>query len=235
MDFNNQRDFKTTEEAGDTIPPIFDAVLIIDAQEKYAKQVPGHGFYWGTHETEAVASHIGKLSKIFRDAGVPIYAAYFVHDDIPAKDRTSPSDIDFYGYEYHKGDILVRKTENSALDGTGLLRTFEYNKHKNILVLGFNTAACIHDTVVEALNNRVNCWVVTDSIGNGVQQDDRQREECMRSMNMEGAKFVTTKQALSRLSDAIAGVKLQIPKLTAAQTSEDAHQRHITQVLRFGR
>jgi nicotinamidase-related amidase len=167
-----------------------DAILLIDIQKMFcdikSRRV--------NKDTENTSKHISKLVPQFRALGVPIYSIFFSYD------HKAPSEVDFYHYEYHKDDILIRKTDNSAFQGYGdsIETILKQNKHKKLLVMGFNAGACIHNTVVDAIERDFDIWVAPDCVGN--DNDVASIYNSLTALAFEPSiKFIGASDALSSL------------------------------------
>lgn len=227
MDFKDQIDFHQNTKAALALPDHFDAVLIIDPQAEFAKR--GGTFCRGNHETELIAAQIKTLTPIFREAGLPIYTAYYGEKYHPQQGRHRPHEIDFYGYKYDPSDTLIYKEDNSAFDETDLRKILKQKKHQNILVLGFNTSACITDTVLDGQKLGFQCWVITDGIGDDNEHNGYLRERSMQQMTNAGAQFLLCKNALAKLALSTEQIKSILPAaplaLSETQRLEDKQAR----------
>lgn len=226
MDFQDQIDFHTKSAADLTLPDHFDAVLIIDPQAEYARR--NGVFCRGNHETELIAAQIKTLTPIFREAGLPVYTAYYGAKYRPQQGTHRPYEVDFYGYKYDPADTLIHKEDNSAFNGTDLKQILEKKKHQNILVLGFNTSACVTDTVIDGQKLGFQCWVMTDGIGDDNEHNGDLRKHGMQQMAEAGAQFLLCQNALAKLALSTERIKSLLPAplcLSDTQIQEDQRAR----------
>ncbi len=169
--------------------PKADALLLIDVQREFCDPSGRRG----NIDTEWTSRHIATAVPKIRDLQIPIYSIYFGYHDKPG------SDVDFYQYEYHPTDILIRKTRDSAFRGSDIDCHLRKKKHKNLLVMGFNTSACVMDTVIDGLKNGYKMWLAADCIGNDENNPQNPKEQLKEMYNM-GARFVTSGEALEKLA-----------------------------------
>lgn len=166
------------------------ALLIIDAQAEHCAIAEGAG----NKKTEEACEKIGKLAPIFRKAAIQIYAIHVTNK------TTKPKTPGFYKWSPAPTDIIVEKFSDSAFK-TGKTKTLLKKSGKNrLLVCGFNTNACVHQTVVHAIKNGYKVYVIKDLTENG--RLDWSKKDGLESMRHVGAKIITSKQALK-----MAGVK----------------------------
>jgi nicotinamidase-related amidase len=137
----------------------FDAVLVIDVQKHFCDPAQARG----TKDTDKIAKHIANTVPAFRKAGWPIYNIYFSHEDV-ARDY-----IDFHHYAPEETDITHAKYRASAFDGEhggAFAAQLKARGHQHLLLVGFNTSACIAETVQDAQKLGFQCAIAVDAIGN---------------------------------------------------------------------
>lgn len=189
------------------LPNKFDALINVDMQKEFAKIGPLRDFLLadrrGNVETEEVARHAGEIINSFRALQTPIYSVYTA-----ARPRHC-SMIDFYGYQYDPRDKLVQKNENSAFKTPENEFATRLNRHghKNLLFAGFNTCACVKETVYDALANGFKPWLMIDCTGDDNVNDYRINPEILRvhkntlmlEMHRKGVQFITSAAALQHV------------------------------------
>lgn len=137
----------------------FDAVLVIDVQKHFCDPAQARG----TKDTDKIAKHIANIVPAFRKAGLPIYNIYYSHEDV-ARDY-----IDFHHYKPEQADITHAKYRASAFDGehgAAFAAQLKARGHQHLLLVGFNTSACIAETVKDAQKLGFQCAIAVDAIGN---------------------------------------------------------------------
>jgi len=140
------------------------ALLVIDTQREFCD--PKHPHKRGNEETVTVSERIQSLVPEFRKANIPVYAVYSSRNgERPA------ADIDFYKFAPRKEDILVAKDTDSAFWGSDIKEILEHDDKKLLLVCGFNQAACVLSTVVDARDLGFKVCLLEDLVGN----DNRNR------------------------------------------------------------
>ncbi len=188
-----------------SLPQKFDAVLVIDMQKEFCKTGPVREAIFatrrGTIDTEETVKHTAPIIDKFRDANLPIYSIYF------AEKPKHPFFIDFYGYKYRTGDTLVYKNENSAFKtpDNKFEQTLNDAGHKNLLIVGFNTCACVKSTVIDAQKAGFNTWLALDCTGNDNSGHDTYTQEELAGYRIQsliamknGGTQVTTSAAVLR-------------------------------------
>ncbi|MCP4354557.1 MAG: cysteine hydrolase [Proteobacteria bacterium] len=134
------------------------ALLVIDVQEKYAHPKYGRG----NQKTAITANRIASIIPFFREASIPIYAIHYT------RSSKKLSDIDFFLFKPspEKGDKVIRKNKESAFEKNNLKRKLKTKSINNLMVCGFNLAACVHDTILDARKAGFNVQLLTDLCAN---------------------------------------------------------------------
>ena len=167
------------------------ALLVIDVQKAYCD--PKHPARRGSKRTVAVAEKIQSLVPAFRKAGIPVYAVYFSMEG-----KKPRNEIDFFKFKPARKDRLVAKFANSAFAGSDIEYMLNGHKRKTLLVCGFNTGACVAETVYDAMDAGFKVCLMKDlsandaSIRPGIRQDIKDMEEM-------GAVIATSSKILSRI------------------------------------
>ncbi len=202
--------FLTRLKSKPTLPDKFDAVINVDMQKEFAKIGPIRDFLLadrrGNIETEAVAQHAGQMIKAFRASGTPIYSIY------TANRPRHFSMIDFYGYSYDILDKLVQKNTNSAFQTAenDFAARLDKHGHKNLLFAGFNTCACVKETIYDALKKGYKPWLMIDCTGDDNINDRELSPEILRvhknvlllEMHRKGVEIITSAVALQHIRSA---------------------------------
>ena len=167
----------------------FDAVLVIDVQKHFCDPAQARG----TQDTDKIAKHIANIVPAFRKAGLPIYNIYYSHEDV-ARDY-----IDFHHYAPEKADITHAKYRASAFEGEhggAFAAQLKAHGHKHLLLVGFNTSACIAETVKDAQNLGFQCAIAVDAIGNDKTIDTPQHVTLKALMHDHNCTLTTSLHAL---------------------------------------
>lgn len=186
----------------------FDALLLIDVQERYCNPEKGRG----NADTAQTAKHIGALVPHFRKAGLPIYSIFFKHPHLKS------GQTDFYHYRPASNDHLHMKRDDSAFTGCSgkmLDASLKNNRHKNLLIMGFNATACLLETVNDARKLGYNCTIAADAIGNDDCCGVTMLPDLRYLFNAHCVSFISAAQALQ----AAQGQHVMIP---APQTPRPA-------------
>jgi len=136
------------------------ALLVIDVQEEFCD--PKHKEKRGNEDTVRISERIQSIIPEFRKASIPIYAVYFSYTEIKDKSK-----IDFFKFKPLKSDILVRKTTDSAFQGSNIDELLKKKKKRLLLTCGFNLNACVERTVKDATERGFKVCVLEDLSGNG--------------------------------------------------------------------
>ena len=178
------------------------ALLIIDAQTGI--DLPGH---WGSARNNPQAEeNIQHLLDVWRTKKRP--CVYSVHDSVepnsPLK-LSLPTGQIKPGLEPQDGEIVVRKTVNSAFIGTDLELQLRRHRIDQLVVVGFFTNHCVEATTRMAGNIGYPTALVSDATAtyDRIGPDGRRFEAdlvhsvSLASMNGEFATVVTTAEMLA--------------------------------------
>lgn len=174
------------------LPEKFDALIVIDQQKEYCRINKLRDMILadrrGNQDTEVTAEHTANVIKAFRDAALPIYAVY------SADEPRSPWRIDFYKYKHDSRDTLIYKKTNSAFKtgDNGLDDELTGKNHKHLLIVGFNTNACVRETVNDAQTKGYQCWLMLDCTANDSWNNPDNRDASLNEMRKNGAEFTTS-------------------------------------------
>lgn len=168
------------------------ALLVIDVQKEFCYP----GGRRGTQETDKVAGRIASIVPEFRAAGIPVYAVYWTQ-----RPKQGPHTAGFYRFLPEPKDIFFGKTSNSAFADGSLSVTLRQKGHSNLLVCGFNLAACVQDTVLDGNRLGFKTFLLSDLTG-----DDRfcnyvEREVSLRKMYYKGAVIADSQNVLQTISN----------------------------------
>lgn len=171
------------------------ALVIIDVQHTYCNPAQGRG----NDETVRVSKRIKSLSAEFKKAGLPVYAVYF--------SATTPvsgkSKIDFFEFTPDTDDFIVTKDTDSAFDSGDLHRFLQAHGRKKLLVCGFNLAACVSKTCIDAVTIGYDVELLRDMSGNDKQNPHgKTLAPHVRHMRDKGVRLTTSHTALDRLKKA---------------------------------
>lgn len=166
------------------------ALLVIDVQDTFCNPNRDRG----TAATEEIATRIQSVSPAFREAGIPVYAIYFSYDK-----PKNPADIDFYKFTPVANDTLVRKTSDSAFDGSDIEQTLKKDGRKLLLTCGFNLNACVVDTVMDARRLGFEVCLLEDLTGNDAKNDPEHAPRHLKAMHERGVTMENAANALSQI------------------------------------
>lgn len=179
------------------------ALLIIDAQNGI--DVPGH---WGqTRNNPRAEENIKRLLDAWRSAGRP--CVYAVHDsvepDSPLKLSLPTGEIKA-GLTPRDGEVVVRKSVNSAFIGTDLELQLRRRAITKLVIVGFLTDHCVESTTRMAGNMGYQTILVSDATAtfDRIGPDGRRfdadlvHDVSLASMNREFATIATTAEVLAR-------------------------------------
>ena len=139
------------------------AHLLIDVQRDFV-----HPKKWGTVQSEEIARNIGGLTAKFRQAGIAPYWIYYKEKNIFGfEKRASCAFGGFYKCAPSRGDVLIGKDRDSAFKGSDINEVLREKGVKNLIVSGFNTSACVAQTVHDAIDRGYHVCVVEDMTENG--------------------------------------------------------------------
>jgi nicotinamidase-related amidase len=168
------------------------ALLVIDVQKEFADPRGKKG----TPDTHEIAKRIRDIAPAFRNAGIPVYAVYFVHDGV----KTTGT-IDFHEFIPANDDRVALKTTDSAFDDGGKLRIqLATDKIDTLLICGFNTSACVVRTADDGLDHNFNVLVMKDLVRDGRPGDALTHSNALRYMRKQGATTVNSETVLKAVS-----------------------------------
>ena len=170
------------------------ALLVVDVQKEFCDPQDPHRR--GTPETVKVSERIQSLVPAFRDANIPVYAVYY------SADGEKPADeIDFFKFTPEEGDTLVAKSTDSAFRSGNLKDLLTQRNHGLLLACGFNQAACLKETVIDARYAGFEVCLLEDLVGNdrGCAMFEKLCDAAARDMEFEGAVPATSKDVLKYL------------------------------------
>lgn len=178
------------------------ALLVIDAQKGI--DVAGH---WGTARNNPQAeANIERLLRHWRSRNAP--CIYIVHDslepDSPLKLSLPTGDIKA-GLEPQAGELVIRKTVNSAFIGTDLELQLRRRGIHTLVVVGFVTDHCVESTTRMAGNLGYGTFLISDATAtfgrtgpDGRAFDaDLVHSVALASLNGEFATVLSTEQLLN--------------------------------------
>lgn len=172
------------------------ALLLIDVQKKYADPAQDRG----NAGTNSVAEKIASIAPAFRNAAIKIFTVYFGENDL------QPDKIDFHHFKPGSEDVIVRKNQDSAFEGSNISELLRAGGYRNLIVAGFNLSACVKETAIHGCEEGFNVVVLRDLTAN-----DNQNPECalwdVFRMKRRGTLFRKTADMLKKFS----------PKTPAAQ------------------
>lgn len=166
------------------------AVLLIDVQEQFC--APNRDIMdnnYGNAATVRTAKAIADIAPAFRAASLKLYPVFF------SEEKRTKEQIDFYRFKPEPNDQIIRKDQDSAFYRSRLDALLKKNGVKNLIVCGFNMAACVNDTVIDACQLGYNVSVVRNLVGNDTE-NERWRIWSRRDMTMQGAVFLSSDKVL---------------------------------------
>lgn len=166
------------------------ALLVIDVQKEFCDPRGSRG----NQRTKAIAERIKSIAPEFRKAGIPVYAVYFSHDG--EKKRSA---IDFYKFTPHKNDILIAKNADSAFVGSKINEILQRDGRKLLLTCGFNTNACVFETVMDARKRSFDVCLLTDLTENDNCCYDS-KEKYIEKMRKKGVETETSTTLLAKIA-----------------------------------
>jgi nicotinamidase-related amidase len=181
------------------LPTQFDALLVIDMQKEFCKAGTIYNALFadrrGNQETEAVTKHTAPIIKEFRQSSLPIYSIYY------AEAPKNPWLINFYGYKYNNKDTLIHKSTNSAFktSSNNFAEKLEAAGHKNLLIAGFNTNACVRETINHAQKLGFNTWLMLDCTGNDNNNCSPAVTANLLELHSHGMQFTSSAIALDHV------------------------------------
>lgn len=174
------------------------AHLIIDPQ-RYYSDPSLKPFTRGTRHTKQRAEKLGKVTPLFRAAGIQTAISYYAEI---LSDHYDEVQGGLFKVEARPdlGDIIVAKNASSAFYDRHMHEALQARGITNLFVSGFNACACVHETVVLAPKDTYRIAVLEDCIG-----QDRHYEadipEYIEKMRDSGAFITNSKDALTFLNE----------------------------------
>ncbi len=181
-----------------------DALVIVDVQNDF---LPGGRL--AVPEGDAVVPPLNAWIRQFQQAGLPVVATRDWHpaDHCSFQAQGGPWPphcvAGSTGAEFAPGlklpdDVIVvskattpDKDAYSGFEGTDLAERLRNLGVKRLFVGGLATDYCVLNTVLDALKNGFETWVITDAIrAVNVNPDDG--DKALERMRQAGARFVTT-------------------------------------------
>ena len=143
------------------IPPCEFVHCCIDVQREFCD--PEHSANRGNTSTVKIAEHIANISPTFREAHIPTFMVYFARD---LKEDPARASGGFFKVQPEPTDVLVPKNRDGAFEGSNIADELNSRGIKTLIVSGFNTNACVQDTILGGLRAGFNVWIMSDCIGN---------------------------------------------------------------------
>lgn len=195
------------------------ALVVIDVQREFCD--PANWAHRGNQTTQDVATAIAAAMPQFEDAGVPARIVYSARAPLP------PAQVDLYKVRASNPDDLTCKFNNSAFAGTQLAAKLEHQGAKLLLFSGFNTSACIMDTI-RSMPGQFTACVLEDLTGNDEDASRFGRSlPALQQMHSDGVHLATSTSLLAALSGgATAQVTAAMPEVA------EHHHRDATRPLR---
>lgn len=195
------------------------ALVVIDVQREFCD--PNGWARRGNQTTEDVAGAIAAAIPQFEEAGVPARIVYSARQPLPA------AQVDLYKLRPSNPDDLTCKFNNSAFAGTQLSAKLEHQGARLLLFVGFNTSACIMDTIRSMPGQFTPC-VLEDLTGNDEDASRFGRSlPALQQMHAEGIHLAKSADLLPALAGgAAAQVAAAMPPLS------EHHHRDATRPLR---
>ncbi|PCI55349.1 MAG: hypothetical protein COB36_06915 [Alphaproteobacteria bacterium] len=182
------------------------AHIIIDAQRYFADPTyrhnpdnPDYPQGGGDEKTNATSENIATLVPKFKEAGLQTGWVYF--RNMP--DQNEDTYGGFHNVAPDKDtDFFAGKSTTSPFEDkdSHFKETLINNGVKNLIVSGFNTSACLYQTVLDALDENFNVCVLLDMTENGEGGDPKLQEK-LDHMRAEGAILTDSKQVLHILAE----------------------------------
>jgi len=166
-------------------------LLVVDVQKEYCD--PEAWQRRGSKETEVVSERIQSLVPEFRKASVPVYAVYF-----SLQGAKPASEVDFYKFMPDDKDTLIAKSTNSAFKSSNIKEILEKEHKKLLLICGFNQAACVRETVLDARKAGFEVCLLDDLAGND-RLTSYYRDKAAQEMLRAGVVFASSEQVLKQL------------------------------------
>lgn len=172
------------------------AHVIIDVQKSFCSKGPGTRIWTfpATDHTEQVAGHIAKMAPAFRQAGIHTFIVYL--DD--NNQGISEAKGGLHKLTIEESDIIVPKNEQSAFQGSSIHKSLKEKRISHLLISGFNARACVHDTVIDAIEHKYQVSLLEDCIGEDWGQHDDIPQHIKR-MTDRGAFVTNAAEALASL------------------------------------
>ena len=179
-----------TPEAAEQLADACDfVVLVIDMQKRFCAE---------NIDLHPTCDKISSIIPKFRAAGCAIYGVYLpeqtLNDITKTYERIAPPD--FFNWTPDPSDEVLKKETGSALRSGDTARKLEQSGRKNLVIIGFNTSACVQETVLDALNKKYeyNVFVVSDLTGDNF--GEMTKNAALKEMEQKGATVITSDRAL---------------------------------------
>lgn len=179
------------------IKPSEFAHVIIDAQRAYCD--PTYKYRRGNAHTKRRCTTLARVTPLFRQTGARTAYVYFDND--LSKDFLNAGGGP-YQLQVHRKDIKIPKNDDSAFKGSNIEDIINAHNLKGIIVSGFNTGACVKQTVIDGARAGVKVAVMRDAVGNDNynSRDTASVKSQLEDMESAGAKITTYNSALNFLS-----------------------------------
>jgi len=166
------------------------ALLVIDVQEQFCDPAQR-----GNKQTVKISERIQSLVPEFRKANIPVYAIYY-----SAQGEKPAEQVDFYKFTPDKDDIIVAKDGDSAFMSSNIMGMLDKQSRKLLLVCGFNEAACVKRTVLDARSAGFQVCVLSDLTGNDNNNSGAEYQDDARyAMKRAGTVRASSQAVLSHL------------------------------------
>lgn len=129
------------------------ALVIVDAQKIFCDPQGQRG----NDFTDAVAKKIQNLVGEFRKAAIPVYACW---------DSRSTNIPAFHEFTPTEDDKLIKKSSDSAFEGSDINDVLNADGRKMLLICGFNATACAYETARDGQRAGYNVCFLTDLVAN---------------------------------------------------------------------
>ena len=157
--------------------------------------------YLGSEETKEAAINIATTAAWLNELSIP---TCWVMSN-PDKDAV-PNERNLYLARPEKNDYLVSRSGDSVLSSKGFIDILSKNPYKNIIVSGFNSSACVLESVLDfSYFERFNITVLSDCTANGgrashlLEKEGISEDYPFELMRGSGAKISTSERFLCNL------------------------------------
>lgn len=141
-------------------------LTVIDAQKEYCdpKGVRGN------EVTDRTCRKIASMVPLFRQAGLGVAWVYYDPKTENPDPKTARGGFWHVKPDYEKDALLAKNTDsafgNKKAEDTPFSSFVKLKKTRHLLVAGFNRAACVESTVIDALRRGMNVTMLTDLCAN---------------------------------------------------------------------